>query len=234
MDPLDRRLTDAGTAWRQAQPEPPDLNPMIAALPGRRSGFFEGRLMYAFIAGLLLVAAIAIAPGVGGFLHPVTTPLPPPSAIASPTPGPTESSTQPSPSSSAPSESPSASPSASLSDSDSATNLVRRYETALVAGNWAAAFDLLAPTSLTHQSGLAAFASERSAYFASVGGRYTLGAPARVTDWAGYGPTVTGADRSRAWLIEVDYPALAGNNAGFEQFVVGPDATGTWRIWPVR
>src|SRR5690349_2296519 len=154
MDPLDRRLTDAGTAWRQAQPEPPDLNQMIAELPSRRSGRFEGRLMYAFIAGLLLIAAIAIAPGVGGVLQHVTTPVPPPSATSSPTTAPTQSSTQPGPSNSSSAPSASSSPPASLSDSDTATSVVRQYEAALVAGSWPAAFDLLAPTSLTHQSGL--------------------------------------------------------------------------------
>ena len=45
---------------------------------------------------------------------------------------------------------------------------------------------------------------------------------------------MAGADRAKAWLIQVDYPALAGNNAGYEQFVVAPDSGGTWRIWPVR
>lgn len=226
MDPLDRRLTDAGTAWRQAQPEPPDLDRMIAALPDRRSGRFEGRLMYAFIAGLMLIAAIAIAPGVGGFLHQVTTPVALPSATTSPTPGQSEASTRPSP------MTPKASP--SLSDRDTATAIVDQYEAALVAGHWATAFDLLAPASPTCKAGYDAFASERAAFFRSVAGRYTVGAPSRVTDWAAYVPLVEGAQRSRAWLIEVDYPALAGNNAGFEQFVVAPDATGTWRIWPVR
>ena len=228
MDPLDQRLSDAGNAWREAQPEPPDLSRLVAALPHRRPGLFEGRLMYAFIAGLLLVAAIAVAPGVGSFLHGVTTPVPVPSATASPTPRATESSAKPG------AGSPEPSPSASLTDGETASALVDEYESALVAGNWAAAFDLLASTSLTHQAGLPAFSSERAAFFRSVAGRFTAGTPTRVTDWAAYGPLVSGADQSRAWLIEVDYPALAGNNAGFEEFVVAPDSGGTWRIWPVR
>ena len=226
MDPLDQRLTEAGSAWRRAQAEPPDLDRMIVALRRRPSGRFQGRLMFAFVAGLLLLAAVAIAPGVGSFFHrsDQTIPVTPPTA--SPTPGAsTFRSTSPSPL---------PTPTAPLSDPAAAKDIVNRYETALVAGHWQTAFDLLATTSLTHQSGLDAYTSERAAYFHSVDGRYVVGDPTPVNDWATYAPIVTGADQSRGWLVEVDYPALSGNNAGFEQFVVAPDPTGTWRIWPVR
>jgi hypothetical protein len=229
MDPLDQRLTDAGAAWRQTQPEPPDLDRMIVALPRRESGGFQGRLMYAFVAALLLAAAVAVAPGVGSFLHRFQT-TPPVVTTASPsaTPSQTPASPAPTPASPAPS------PSASSSDRETATDLVNRYETALVAGNWQTAFGLLAPSSLTHEAGLDAFASERAAFFVSVAGRYVVGDPASATDWANYGPVTAGADRSRAWFIEVEYPALSNNNAGYEQFVVAPDSGGAWRIWPVR
>ena len=229
MDPLDQRLTDAGATWRQTQPEPPDLDRMIVALRRRRSGRFSGRLMFAFIAALLLAAAIAIAPGVGSLLHQVQPPVP---VVASPTPSatPTETPASPTPLPSSPTPSPSASP----NDRLTATDLIDRYETALVAGKWQTAFDLLAPTSLTHEAGIESFASERAQFFVSVDGRYVIGSITNATDWASYGPTVAGADHSRAYLIEVDYPALAGNNAGYEQFVVAPDPSGTWRIWQVR
>jgi len=226
MDPLDQRLTDAGLAWRRTQPEPPDLDRMIVVLRQRRSGPFQGRPMYAFLAGLLLMAALAVAPGVGGLLHQLQSPGPAPTSSPSATP--------PAPSAS---PLPSAKPEASAplpGDSATASTLVDKYEDALVHAKWSVAFDLLGPTSLTHQAGLSSFSSERSAFFDSVKGRYVVGAPSRVTDWTAYAPLVAGADRTRGWLIEVDYPALAGNNAGFEQFVVAPDATGTWRIWPVR
>lgn len=226
MDPLDQRLTDAGSAWRQAQPEPPDLDRMIAAVRRRPAGHVTGRLMFAFVAGLLLLAAVAIAPGVGSYFHQLDRTVPVTAPSASPTPA--ASSVSPSSPSAGPT------PTAPVSDSAAATDIVNRYETALVAGHWQTAFDLLATTSLTHETGLKAFTSERAAYFHSVDGRYVVGGPTRVIDWATYAPIVTGADQSLAWLIEVDYPALSGNNAGFEQFVVAPDPTGTWRIWPVR
>src|SRR5215212_12194848 len=106
MDLLDQRLTDAGTAWRQTQPEPPDLDRMVVALRRQRSGLFTGRLMYAFVAGLLLVAAIAVAPGVGSILHqlqPTTPPL-----VTTPTPSATPSTASPEPSPASPNPSPSA------------------------------------------------------------------------------------------------------------------------------
>jgi hypothetical protein len=82
--------------------------------------------------------------------------------------------------------------------------------------------------------GLAAYAAERAPYYASVDGRYAIGAPTQVPDWSTYAPLIDGADLTRASLIEVDYPAMSNNNAGYEQFVVAPDASSRWWIWPVR
>jgi hypothetical protein len=233
MDPLDQRLTDAGLAWRQTQPEPPRLDPMLIALRQARSSRFQGRLMFAFIASLLLVAAVAIAPGVGSFLQGLPPRQPPvvvPSSVPSPIP--TEGPATPRPS--APSPEPTATPTAPARDAAAARAIVDQYERALVEGRWSTAFDLLATTSLTHEAGLETYSTERAQFFASAGSRYTVGEPGPVSDWTGYGQTVAGADHAHAWLVEVDYPALAGNNAGFEQFVVAWDASGSWRIWPVR
>jgi hypothetical protein len=184
--------------------------------------------MYAFVSGLLLIATLVVAPGVGGVLLGSRTPVP----VASGTPG-----------SAAPNDSPVSrdltpgrklSSSAIASPRELAVDLVDRYESALVAGGWTTAFDLLAAASLTHEAGLDVFASERAAFFESVDGRYTVGDPVRIRDWTSLEPLVVGAVRARAWLIEVDYPALSGNNAGYEQFVVAPDPSGAWRLWPVR
>ena len=232
MDPLDQRLIDAGAAWRQAQPDVPDLNRLIAGLERRRSRAFPSRLMFVFVAGLLVLSAVAVAPGVGSMLDRFRNggPVPvAPTSSVSPSATPSE----------APSPSPSANPSPAVtpqpSGPEGATALVDRYEAALVAGNWQTAFDLLAPASPTHGMGLTAYASERGPFFDSVAGRYTIGTPTQdVPDWTTYAPLINGADTSRAFLVEVDYPALSGNNAGYEQFVVGPDTSGTWWIWPVR
>ena len=171
--------------------------------------------MYAFIAGLLLAAALAIAPGVGAFVHHLQGSLPA-AAAASLSAIPSRAPVSHEPPPVAPKQTPAS------HDPSPATSPSARV------------VDLLAATSLTHEAGLDSFASERAAFFDSVDGRYTLGDPTRVRDWTAYEPLVSGAVRSRAWLIEVDYPTLSNNNAGYEQFVVAPDSSGAWRIWPVR
>jgi hypothetical protein len=221
MDPLDQRLTDAGAAWRQSQPAPPDLDRLVASLDRRPSRAFSPRLGFLLAAGLVLLGAVAIAPGVGGVFDgfrsgpPITATTAPSSVPATPTPTP-PTSIQP-------------------SDASRASALVDTYEAALVAAEWQTAFDLLAPASPTRGLGLAGYTDERGPFYESVAGRYVLGEPTQdVADWTTYAPLIEGADVSRAYLIEVDYPALSGNNAGYEQFVVAPDASGSWWIWPVR
>ncbi len=185
-----------------------------------------------FVAGLLLLAAVAVAPGVGGLFRGnnsglTVTATASPAATASPvlTAGPSE----------VPAKTPAVPEGSSQpSEGKQAAILLDSYEKALVAGKWQTAFDMLAPASPTHGTGLSAYAAERAPYYESVAGQYTIGAPTQPTDWTTYAPLIEGADLSRAYLIEVDYPALGGNNAGYEQFVVAPDASGTWRIWPVR
>jgi hypothetical protein len=229
MDPLDQRLTNAGAAWRESQPDPVQIERLIAGLERHPRRLFAPRAALLFAAGLVIVAAVAVAPGVGSFFNPVAT-VPTPSAATTPTPSATTS----------PSSTPSGAPASASTrpsqptDAAAATTLIRTYEEALVAGDWRTAFDLLGPQSLTHEAGLASYATERAAYYESVAGRYTIGTATPVVDGTPYEPVTKGADLSRAYLIEVDYPAMAGNNAGYEQFVVAPDASGAPKIWPVR
>jgi hypothetical protein len=89
---------------------------------------------------------------------------------------------------------------------------------------------MLAASSRAHWGSLATYTYDRSAYFKSVAGRYTVNTPAPgsmapITDWAAtmYGPPL---DLAHAVLVEVDYPNLAGNNAGFNLYVVQPGADG--------
>lgn len=221
MDPLDQRLAAAGEAWRRSQPEPADLDRLVGALERRGSGVLPRRLVSLLVAGFLLAAAIAVAPGVGGFLGRFTTGLPP-AASASPGPGPSEVAATPG-------------ISAEPADAVRAHDLLDGYERALIAGEWQKAFDMLSPTSPTRAAGVEAYRAERAAYFASVAGRFVIADPSPVSDWTPYEPLlVRSADLSRASLVEVDYPAMSDNNAGFEQFVVAPDASGSWWIWPVR
>jgi hypothetical protein len=225
MDPLDQHLHQAGAAWRQSQQEAPDLARIVAGLDRRRPGRFSPRAMVLLAASLVLVAGLAGLAGAGGYLDTLRNGPTAPPATTLPARSASPSISEPAPPSGEPS---------SRSDAERATDLVAAYQASLVARRWQAAFDLLAPTSPTREAGYAAYATERAPYYESVAGRYELGAPTRLSDGAAYGPLIAGAELARAYLVEVDYPALSGNNAGYEQFVVAPDAGGSWRIWPVR
>lgn len=168
-----------------------------------------------------------------------------PSPLASPE-GSTAASTVASPSaesSSSPRGGPS--PSAALfvtgtpepGDADAAISLVHRYETALVDHQWAVAWSLLAPDAQTLRHSLADFEYERSAFMASAGDRYSLGAP--VHDLAVFEQWMpvwrpASADLGRAFIVRVDYPALANNNAGWSMLLAAPNPAGHWYLWELR
>jgi len=110
---------------------------------------------------------------------------------------------------------------------DAARDAMDAYLAALVRGDYAAAYAMLAPEAQAAHS-LADFTNDSSAFFQSVGGRYTITVwPSDVgpiTSWLP--PTGVSIDLAHAVLIEVDYPALAGNNAGWELYIVSPGADG--------
>jgi hypothetical protein len=125
-----------------------------------------------------------------------------------------------------------------LTDAAMARSVARTYERALVGGRWRAAWTVLSSADQALRGTLAAFASERAAYFTSVAGRYTLSRahhdPATLRRWTSSPDLVRGANLKRAYIVQADYPALANNNAGFEVLLVAPNARGAWRIWEVR
>jgi hypothetical protein len=119
-----------------------------------------------------------------------------------------------------------------------AASVAARYERALVDGRWQEAWDLLAPVDQAHRLTFADYVSERHAYFESVAGRYTLSAPtddaSALAAWTSDAASVRGAVLARAFVVQADYPAMAGNNAGYEVLLVAPDESGAWRIWELR
>jgi photosystem II stability/assembly factor-like uncharacterized protein len=156
----------------------------------------------------------------GLFVEPVVpsqSPSPPASATASPSP--TMPIQTPSP-----------------AEVNAAKDAVDRYTAALIRGDDVAAWAMLAPEAQTPWGSLANYTYERSAYFKSVGGRYTIQVwptdVAPITFWltATYGASI---DLRHAVLVKVDYPALAGNNASFDLYIVSPGANGL-AIFSVR
>jgi hypothetical protein len=123
-------------------------------------------------------------------------------------------------------------------DAATASSLAYRYEQALVAGQWQTAWDLLALESQkVPYTDYANFVYERSAFFQSVAGRFLVKPPSHdattLTSWVA--PLLPlSANLDRAFLIEVDYPSLSTNPAGWTMLLVAPDEGGTWRIWVVR
>lgn len=178
------------------------------------------------IAAILVVAALSLRGGFGP-QSPIPGATPSPTAMASSSAAPTASSSV-TPTTSA--QMPTA------ADVAAASQAVELYTHDLVQGDYAAAWAMLGPEAQTHFGSLANFTYERSAFFTSVAGRYVVTPNPTdvgpITDWL---PSTYGAsiDLHHAVLVEVTYPALAGNNAGFDLYIVNPGSTGL-QIYDVR
>jgi len=140
------------------------------------------------------------------------------------------SSASPSPSTTAAAETP------TPADVAAAKQAVTTYTADLVRGDYAAAYAMLGPEAQAHFGSLSSFTYDQRAFFQSVAGRFTVTPQPSdvglITDWL---PTTYGAsiDLAHAVLVEVTYPAMAGNNAGYSLFIVNPTATGL-RLYDVR
>jgi hypothetical protein len=128
----------------------------------------------------------------------------------------------------------------SPADALAAGKAVEQYTAALVRSDYATAYAMLAPESQTQWQSLSDYIYERSAYFKTVAGQYTVQAwptdVGPITSW------LTDSNRAfidlhHAVLVKVSYPALAMKggvgNAGVEIFIVSPGASGL-EIFDVR
>jgi hypothetical protein len=129
----------------------------------------------------------------------------------------------------------------SPADATAARNAVEQYTAALVRGDYATAYGMLAPESRAQWQSLADYIYERSAYFKTIAGRYVIRVwPTDIGPITGW---LTDDNRSlidlhHAVLVEVDYPALdvingGVKNAGIDIFIVSPGANGL-EIFEVR
>lgn len=200
--------------------------PVEAPRPRSRSNSGPIGLLAAGAVIVLLIVALSLRGAAPG-------PLPSQPAVgASP-------STPASPSATAsarPSASPAASLAASASAASAASSVVDAYTSDLVKGDYAAAWSLLAADGPTRSQAFASWSSERGQFFKSVAGRYTIVvSPTGVSPLANWlaSPWSASIDQAHAILVEVDYPALAGNNAGYSLYIVNPTATGL-QIYDVR
>lgn len=243
---MTKRLSDdevrAGLLRRGRADAPDELHASIlAAVTGTpqvtrhgvgRFALLPAPLRLAGLAAVLaLMGALAFATISGGSRNsPLTgdvSPSPPSDVLASPTPAST-----PGPTTSVP-------PVATTppaTDLELAVDAVTRYERALAARDFASAWALRAAPSRAGLT-LASFSAERSQFLASSKGQFSVqpgdATPSSISQWLASGVT-DGVDPARAAVVEVDFPALSGNNAGYEVFLVSPVASGEWLLWQVR
>jgi hypothetical protein len=145
---------------------------------------------------------------------PAPTPTPVPTAIPTPTPFPT--------------------------GTVGALAFVHAYEDALVAGQYPKAWAMLGPEWQAAWPSESAYATDRAVWITAAGPKYTTAAnPPTIMSladwlsamtWPGATPTI---DKTHAVLVEVDWTKLAGNNAGWEVWVVNP-IPGGWELFEVR
>ena len=123
-------------------------------------------------------------------------------------------------------------------DGAHAAALVERYERALVDGDWTTAYGMLAAGQRSLID-FRDFRNERSAFMQSVAGRFSLERVIHdrqtIETWTADAVSTREADLASAFVITVDYPAIAADtNANFDVFLVAPDRNAAWWIWPLR
>lgn len=122
-------------------------------------------------------------------------------------------------------------------DEGRASGLADAYATALREGHIKAAWDLLAPEAREQLGGLTAYTAERTAFLETAEHEVTVGQPTQDPGLlATYTHDIAGGDIDlrRAWLVELDYPALGKEGASWDQLVAAPDRAGDWHLWWVR
>jgi hypothetical protein len=119
-------------------------------------------------------------------------------------------------------------------DFHAATAAIVSYERHLASHDWRAAWDELGDEVHAHLS-FEDYAKERAEYGVSTKGQFVIKYVhhdrSEIQRWLE--STQIDADLDRAYLAWIDYPLLAGNNAGFELYLVAP-VRNEWRIWGVR
>jgi hypothetical protein len=117
---------------------------------------------------------------------------------------------------------------------------VHAYEDALIAGRYAEAWAMLGPEWQAAWSSESAYETDRATWIKSAGPKYTATANPKnmmsLADWVSSMQWPAGKpsiDMVKAVLVEVDWAKLAGDNAGFEMWVVNPVPKG-WELFEVR
>ncbi len=183
------------------------------------------------LAVFLLVSAAAACQGTAPTPSPSPTPTPTPTATPSPTPTPTAT---PSPS---PTIDPKATPTPLPTGAPGAFFAVRKYEDAIVAGEYAKAWGLLGKVTQAKWGNLAAFQKDRAAFVATAGVDYReeLSPPNTLTlkQWIEGLSWASSIDQAHAYLVSVKWTFFTSDTAGWEIWVANPGKTG-WLLYQAR
>ncbi|MGH2464073.1 MAG: hypothetical protein ACRDGI_01285 [Candidatus Limnocylindrales bacterium] len=121
-------------------------------------------------------------------------------------------------------------------DLAAARTAINTYIADLVHGDYAAAWAMLGPEDPLRTMTLAEYSSVEKENFKDLKGEYTITVSppgiAPMSAWTS-GLGAAPIDPVHAVLVEVDYTVLAGNNAGWDLFIVNPTPTGL-KIYGVR
>ena len=187
--------------------------------------------MAAIVAALLAAACTAAAatptPG------PSATPVPTTVSTLTPTPLPTSTST-PTPT---PIATPIATPTPYPTGAPGALAFVHEYEDALLTGDYARAWSMIGATGKLRVGSLDGFELERQTFLKTAGKAYTTVAnppgTMSLAEWLNGTPFAASIDTAHAVLVQVNWTALAKNNAGWEMWVANP-IKGGWELYQLR
>jgi hypothetical protein len=184
-------------------------------------------LAVAFCAGLLAAACGSSGATPSGAASGSATPAP----TATPTVAVTPSATVPP----TPTPTPTATP--FPTGKPGALAFVKAYEDALIAGNYANAWSMLASGGTAGWGTLAKYTTERKAFMKSAGTKYTLQAnppdTLSLADWLSGTSFAGSIDKTQAVLVRVDWAALSSSGSGWEMWVANPIPAG-WELYEVR
>jgi hypothetical protein len=131
----------------------------------------------------------------------------------------------------------SAPPSASVSAVETVNEIVRTYVAALASRDFPTAWQLLADETKAQFGSFEQYVSDRTAFLESARNVTTIGLPsnkaADLNDWW-FAVSEANLDRNHAYVVMLEYPALAGTNSDWSMLMVAPNGAGNWRVWIVR
>jgi hypothetical protein len=191
----------------------------------------------------LLITAIAVAMLAAGCSmaaaspSPESTATPAPAVVPTPTPTPTPEPTPIPTPTPVPTPAPVATPTPFPTGAPGALAFVHVYEDALIAGDYAKAWSMIGANGKLGWGSIDGYELERQPYMKSAGKAYTAAANPSGTmslaQWLNGTPFAASIDTAHAVLVQVNWTALAKNNAGWEMWVANPIKSG-WELYQVR